>query len=229
MRNYFAHRFHEFNDGEALATALSHRIAQELSNSSTPSLAVSGGRTPTRMFQALAEQECRWPDTLVTLVDERWVDEQHADSNGALVRRHLLQHQAAAATFLPLYQSGEQVSAQATIEETLKQLPAALDVAVLGMGNDGHTASLFPEAEQLAAAMDMQQPARSLFVQPPVAPHLRLTLSRAYLSASKTLILHIQGEDKLATLQQALAEDDEMAMPIRAFLPLPQLEIYWCP
>ncbi|MFP8967234.1 6-phosphogluconolactonase [Pokkaliibacter sp. CJK22405] len=229
IAEHFNGRFNAFDNADALASALSSRIATDLGKSEKPTLAVSGGRTPTLFFQKLSNIELNWSQTSVTLIDERWVPESHKDSNGALVKANLLQSNAAAARFVPMFREGEQSEALAEIRADVAAFPAALDAGVLGMGNDGHTASLFPEASTLPEAMDLNQTERCLFVQPPEAPHLRLTLSRAYIQSANALYLHIQGEDKLATLERALSDNDVMAMPIRAFLDLPQLEIFWCP
>lgn len=222
-------RFHGFDSPASLSQALAQHISRELADASAErraSLAVSGGRTPIQLFEQLSPLPLSWQQIDITLIDERCVPADHTDSNAGLVQRHLLQQHAQQARFLPLYQQEESTEA---LNQRLSQLHWPLDVAILGMGNDGHTASLFPAAAELEAGLDPAQSQLCLSLTPPSAPHRRLTLSRRAISASKTLILHLQGDDKLATLEQALAGDDIRAMPIRAFLALPQLHIYWCP
>ncbi|MOA43911.1 6-phosphogluconolactonase [compost metagenome] len=103
-----------------------------------------------------------------------------------------------------------------------------IDVLILGMGDDGHTASLFPNSPNLAEALQVDGVRRCWPMLAPTVPHQRLTMSRALLASAKHKVLSISGQSKLTTLSTALAGDDVAAMPIRAFLQ-PTLEIYWCP
>ena len=137
----------------ALAEAVANCLRDCLHTQGHAVLAVSGGRSPIAFFEALSQAKLDWPNVTITLVDERLVPPQHADSNAVLVHRHLLQHTAAAARFLPLV--GEQTDVSdpaAALAEAETAFPTP-DIAVLGMGADGHTASLFPQAPQLAAAV----------------------------------------------------------------------------
>ena len=106
-----------------------------------------------------------------------------------------------------------------------------IDFAVLGMGNDGHTASLFPGGDMLEAAMADENDDRIFAMQAEGAGEPRLTFSAKALKAAKHLAMHIEGADKLATLDAALDGKDEMDMPIRTFLhdPEVQMTIYWAP
>ncbi|MGF0240632.1 6-phosphogluconolactonase [Rhodococcus sp. IEGM1300] len=223
---------HAFKSPALLAEGLALNVAEQLSNaikaSGTATLVVSGGRSPVAFFQHLAKQPLDWSKVVVTLADERWVPVEHADSNAGLLKRYLLQGPAAKAKFLSLY------SASATLEEAaqnadqlLAELPA-IDVLVLGMGDDGHTASLFANSPNLADALKVDGSRRCWPMLAPTVPHQRLTMSRALLASAKTTVLSISGQSKLTTLSAALAGDDVAAMPIRAFLQ-PTLEIYWCP
>jgi len=96
------------------------------------------------------------------------------------------------------------------------------------MGDDGHTASLFPASPNLKQALDLDNPRRCWPMRAPTVPHQRLSMSRHLLSTAKHTVLSVQGQAKLNTLTDALAGDDVAALPIRAFLQ-PTLEIYWCP
>jgi 6-phosphogluconolactonase len=153
---------------------------------------------------------------------------EHADSNAGLIKRYLLQGQAAKAQFLSLYSASanlEQAAEQA--DRLLSELPV-IDVLILGMGDDGHTASLFPNSPNLAEALQVDGVRRCWPMLAPTVPHQRLTMSRALLASAKHKILSISGQSKLTTLSFALAGDDVAEMPVRAFLQ-PTLEIYWCP
>ena len=112
-------------------------------------------------------------------------------------------------------------------DRLLAELPA-IDVLVLGMGDDGHTASLFPDSPNLSQALQPDGTRRCWPMLAPTVPHQRLTMSRALLATANYTVLSISGSSKLTTLSAALASDDVAAMPIRAFLQ-PTLEIYWCP
>jgi 6-phosphogluconolactonase len=223
----------EFRDKDQLAEALADAVAANLKAAVTArgaaSLAVSGGSTPARFFRALsARTDVPWDKVTVTLVDERWVDETSERSNGRLVKANLLTGRAAAATFVPLYQGGTEPDAYAA-GLAQRQVPAPLDVAILGMGNDGHTASFFPGGDALEDALTGEGPV--VAIRAAGAGEPRVTLTLKVLLASRALYLHIEGNEKVATLERADAEGPIEDMPVRAILRQTQtpLTIYWCP
>lgn len=176
-------------------------------------LVVSGGKTPTDLFKALAKTHIPWDKITVTLTDERCVSVDNPDRNERLVRHFLLQHHASKAHFLSLYKEGH------TLEQTehiIASLPT-FDAVVLGMGEDGHIASLFPCADELAMGMD-DHAAAVVLVSPKTAPHQRISLSKKRLLKSRTIFFHLLGQKKLTVLHQAMAEHDPMIMPVSAFL-----------
>lgn len=220
------------SDSQHLATSLAQAVADALRDAidshDHATLVVSGGRSPIAFFKALAQQPLPWAKVLVSLADERWVPVSHADSNEALVRQHLLQGPAAEARLLGLYHSAGSLEEAARLtEQTLSDLPP-IDVLVLGMGNDGHTASLFPDSPNLHEALQDDCPRRCLPMLAPTVPHQRLTLTLPLLKAARLPLLAIEGQGKLNVLEQALQHRDHKKMPISAFLGAP-LEIYWCP
>lgn len=213
---------------DALALAVAAALRQAIAERGQATLVVSGGRSPIAFFDALAQQALPWQRVLVSLADERWVPVNHASSNEALVRRHLLRGPAAEARFLGLYQVANSLEQAAELaDQALAELPP-IDVLVLGMGDDGHTASLFPGSPNLDLALQADCPRRVLPMQAPNAPAQRLSLTLALLAGARLPLLAIQGPAKLATLRAALAGDEVASMPIRALLHSP-LEIYWCP
>jgi 6-phosphogluconolactonase len=223
---------HEFKSPVLLADGLALNVAKQLSDAidarGTATLVVSGGRSPVAFFQNLAKQKLDWSKVVVTLADERWVPVEHADSNAGLLKRYLLQGPAAKAQFLSLYSATANLELAAEqADRLLAELPP-IDVLILGMGDDGHTASLFPNSPNLADALKVDGTRRCYPMLAPTVPRQRLTMSRALLASAKTTVLSISGQSKLTTLSAALAGDDVAAMPIRAFLQ-PTLEIYWCP
>lgn len=213
---------------EGLALAVAKQLSDAIDAQGSATLVVSGGRSPVAFFQHLAKQKLEWSKVVVSLADERWVPVEHADSNAGLLKRYLLQGPAASAQFLSLYSASanlEQAAEQA--DRLLAELPR-IDVLILGMGDDGHTASLFPNSPNLTQALQADGTRRCWPMLAPTVPHQRLTMSRALLASARFTALSISGQSKLATLNQALSGDDVAAMPIRAFLQ-PTLEIYWCP
>jgi 6-phosphogluconolactonase len=223
---------HEFKSPVLLADGLALNVAKQLSDAidarGTAVLVVSGGRSPVAFFQNLAKQKLDWSKVVVTLADERWVPVEHADSNAGLLKHYLLQGPAAKAQFLSLYSATANLELAAEqADRLLAELPP-IDVLILGMGDDGHTASLFPNSPNLADALKVDGTRRCYPMLAPTVPRQRLTMSRALLASAKTTVLSISGQSKLTTLSAALAGDDVAAMPIRAFLQ-PTLEIYWCP
>ncbi len=223
----------EFTDKQQLADALAEAVAGNLKagvqSRGAASLAVSGGSTPSRFLKALSERaDVPWGKVTVTLVDERWVDESSDRSNGGLVKANLLRGPAAAAAFVPLYQGGAEPDASAASAAQMA-VPQPFDAAILGMGNDGHTASFFPGGDSLAEALTAAGPV--VAIRAPGAGEPRVTLTLKVLLASRALYLHIEGEEKVETLKQAEAEGSVEDMPVRAILRQTQtpLTIYWCP
>ncbi|MDE2459323.1 MAG: 6-phosphogluconolactonase [Rhodospirillales bacterium] len=222
-----------FPDREVLAKALARDVAAALSARLAVQveamLAVSGGSTPGLFFAELSKAGLDWSRVIVTLVDDRWVPEASPRSNAALVRRHLLINNAAAARFIPLYNGAASPQAgRAAIEAQFAQLPLSLAAAVLGMGEDGHTASFFPGGDRLAVALASAQGQSVEAMNAPNAGEPRITLTLPVLLKADLLALHIEGEGKRVVLEQALAEGPVEAMPVRAVL-RHDPKIYWSP
>jgi 6-phosphogluconolactonase len=212
---------HIFENPEELARHFAADVAavlrKELPDKERAVLAVSGGTTPQLFFEALSREKLDWARVLVTLVDERQVDDTSPRSNARLVKANLIQNAAAKAQFVPLYQNPPAAS-----------LPS-FDVAVLGMGNDGHTASFFPGGDTLAEVLSPDSPPL-VDLTAPGSGEPRVTFSLQRLLNAGKLCLHIQGQDKMETLEKALGPGDVMAMPIRAVLRSDKpLDLYWCP
>ena len=222
-----------FPNREALAKALAHDVAATLSARLAVQveamLAVSGGSTPGAFFSELSQTALDWSRVIVTLVDDRWVPEESPRSNAGLVRRQLLVNNAAAARFIPLYNGAASPQAGlTTLEARFAQLPLSLAAAVLGMGEDGHTASFFPGGDHLAAALAPKQGQCFEAITAPNAGEPRITLTLPVLLKADLLALHIEGERKQEVLGQALAEGPVEAMPVRAVL-RHDPKIYWGP
>ena len=193
---------------QTLAADIAERLRAAVDQRGQALLAVSGGKSPVPLFQQLSQQALPWAQVTVLLVDERCVPPDHADSNSALVRQHLLQGEAAAARSCPFFDALPHFDADtdlptltATANQRLQPLPWPLDVAVLGMGEDGHTASLFPHAPGLEAALTSTDPVA--WTRPSTAPHARLTLTLPTLLAAHCLVLPLQGPTKQAVFERA--------------------------
>ncbi|WP_309043188.1 6-phosphogluconolactonase [Marinobacter sediminicola] len=213
-----------------LAGTVAEFLRMRLESAPRASLAVSGGSTPLPFFQALSHKALDWGRVDIILVDERWVEEADDASNTRLVKANLLQNNAAAARFFSLKQKGETPEdGLAAANAELVTLTRPLDVLILGMGNDGHTASLFPDAPELAHAMNLEIRETLAAMTPPSQAHPRITLTYAFMHRARFIALHLKGEDKLATLKKALSEPGGIfTMPVRGFLK-PGLQIFWSP
>lgn len=228
-------RWHRFDDRNTLDNALAERIAGTLEEGilqrASATLIVSGGSTPLGVFTQLGQRPIAWDQVRVSLADERWVPADHPDSNARLVQESLLQGMAASAEFVPLYTDGLSAQdAQAIVDQRLGVLDT-FDLVLLGMGGDGHTASLFPGSTALDRGLDLSNKNRCIAVTPLHAPHDRMSLTLSRLIDTRTLILHITGDEKRAVLEEAMATGDARRWPIAALAsaPVPQIEVYWAP
>lgn len=223
-----------FGSASELVTVFSQRIAdilkQAISEKGQASLVVSGGSTPLPLFKALSARSIDWSKVTITLADERWVDASDAASNEKMVREVLLQDKAAAATFIPLK------TAHDNAEDAVEQLTAAFnevglpfDVVILGMGEDGHTASLFPCSAQIEAGLDVNSPAMLIATQPTTAPHQRMSFTLRALVSSANVFLHLTGQKKRDVLEHALAHSTDLEKPIKAVCDKASVELMWAP
>lgn len=218
--------FHHAESALALALDLAGFVAQQLreglARRAQALLVVSGGSTPMPFFKALSGMALDWSRVYVTLADERWVPSDHADSNERLVREGLLQGLAASARFQPLFNGAVSPEVgQDTVTQALDGLPWPADVVVLGMGGDGHTASLFPHAAELTDALAEGDGPRCLPVAVPAAPNVpvpRLSLTRRALLDTRHLVIHVTGASKLALIEQAMHDGPVAQWPIRLAL-----------
>ncbi|KFG89738.1 6-phosphogluconolactonase [Sphingobium herbicidovorans NBRC 16415] len=212
---------HLFIDGALAAADMARRITVVLGDAiaarGVATIALSGGRSPRPVLEALSDAALDWEKVVVTLVDERWVAPDHADSNERLVRETLLRGEAARARFVPMKNgAADAYAGQAACEAGFAALPWPLDIVLLGMGEDGHTASLFPQAKELAEGLSTS--ALTLTVTPPAAPHQRMSLSAHAILKSRHIFLQIGGAAKKAVYDRALAGGPVKELPIRVAL-----------
>ena len=222
-------------NSEALARALARRVAEDLraaiAQRGQAKLALSGGSTPLRFLQALSHEALDWSRVLVLPVDERWLPSVHKRSNERLLRDTLLQNEAAPARLLPLFRpvaTPERALQAVMTQVALQALP--LDVAVLGMGEDGHIASLFPDLARRDIGLQPTGRAPVLAVRTAAAPEARMTLTLSAIFTAPALYLHFEGDAKRRVFDTAI-DDARSRLPIRALLaqaPVPP-QLFWCP
>lgn len=210
--------FKTYPDSEMLAIDVANALAEDLADALHQKdrvvLAVPGGTTPGPIFDALSAVDLAWDRVDVILTDERWVPEDHKRSNSALVKARLLTNRAMAARYLPLYAPAD------VPEDVLPELEAGIvgslpiDVAVLGMGADMHTASLFPNSEGLEVALASDAPVL-IPVRRDDLPDIRISLSARVLNGALRKHILIKGADKREALNAA-QNLPEVDAPIRA-------------
>jgi 6-phosphogluconolactonase len=228
--------FLQFSSQAELVAGLVGRIADSLSAAINKrggaSLAVSGGTTPKLMFEALSRVDLAWDRVLVFLVDERWVAASEKESNENLVRTHLLRNKAGAADFIGMKTAALTASdGEKECAARLKRIPAPYDVIILGMGGDGHTASLFPGAVKLPQAVDMASGRTCMAIAPVTAAHERMTLTLPAILNSREIMVHISGAEKQEVYQKAISAGAPEEMPVRYVLRQEKVPVtvFWAP
>lgn len=220
-----------FDSPNAMAAALAARIAGELSQSiaaqGSASLIVSGGQTPRRMFEQLSRQPLAWNKVKISLADERLVPATEPDSNERLVRDYLLQNEAQAAVFIPLWQ-GEGDPVESAVE-AISAMDKPFAVVVLGLGEDGHFASLFPGLQDLSRALGPGTSRIAIFVPAIAGRQPRVSLTLATLIDTNSLMISFEGEAKRQVFERALMPGPVEELPIRAILhqSIVPVDIYW--
>tara|TARA_R110002073_G_scaffold270385_1_gene433750 strand:+ start:601 stop:1299 length:699 start_codon:yes stop_codon:yes gene_type:complete len=220
---------------DAVLTTLLADIMAGLSNAveirDQASMLLSGGTSPGALYHMMAQQEFDWDKVWFGLSDERWVAPDHADSNEKLVHDTLLRHQAEAAHFIGLKSAALDVGDGAPVSnELVAGLPSPYDIVLLGMGVDGHMASLFPDSVDTPAALSddcamLCHPIRRGEGETP-----RISMTRNALLNSREIKLLIFGDEKWAVFEQARGQISNH-QPVSHILNQTQtpVTLYWAP
>jgi 6-phosphogluconolactonase len=214
----------------AVADDLAATLRQGIAERGSASLVLSGGRTPELMLAMLATRPLPWAQVQITLVDERYVAVSDPASNEHLIRTRLLRDAAGAAQFYGLMSEAQDAPAAAAAAwKRLANIRRPFDVVVLGMGEDGHFASLMPGSAELHAALTEDADPTCIATHPPLAPYERLSLNLPAVLQARSVRLQINGAAKWALYQRALAPGDREELPIRAVLRQSRVPVavYW--
>lgn len=217
---------------EAVAAEMAVELNRDIAEFGRARMLLSGGTTPAPVYQALAELDVQWDRVEVSLVDERWLSPQDRDSNAWLVKESFLAR-AEGAHFDPLVRIGKPLPEcvySANLQAQHSQRPC---LSVIGMGNDGHTASLFPGSKDLARALESTLPYAALDATGcPGANQwpLRITLTPHGLKQSRQRLLLLRGKQKLEVLKHALESNNPQLYPILNAIDLDgaKLRVHWC-
>lgn len=217
---------------DAASAAVAARIAglvdAQLDRDGKANFVVGGGSTPAKCFDYLSGYKLEWSGVQVALSDERWVPNDHNDSNERLVRNTLLKDAASSASLLSIYQDDLSVDERCDALQSEKP-ENGFACSMVGMGTDGHFASLFPDADCLEAGLDPDSPRFYMPVRTMASPHPRISMTLGALLESDEILLFFFGEEKLAVYENAHTVDK--TYPITALLEQEKtpVTLYWAP
>jgi 6-phosphogluconolactonase len=224
---------HFFDSRETASIAAAERLADALQRrldvQAEASLVVSGGTTPARCLEELSGVPLEWQRVHVLLSDERWVPGDDPDSNEAMIRKTLLQNCAAHANLLPIYDDTDTASRCQSLETDIRAIPFPFASALIGMGEDGHFASLFPDFEDLKIGLDVDYEGLCLPVSTAASPHPRLTLTLAALSRSDEVVLLFFGDAKRDVYEQAKLASNGFPVSRLLLQKRAPVHVYWAP
>jgi 6-phosphogluconolactonase len=227
---------HIFDDSEVMLDSLADFVAQQLTHAlmqqSTANMVVSGGSTPKPLYTRLQRKDEDWSKVTITLSDERWVSPTDPQSNQKMIQETLLMGLAGRAALVPLLTSHEEPArAEAVVAQRLNTLSKPYNLTLLGMGTDGHIASLFPDSPEIEAGFESTQPCIGVYPKKTETPRMSLTLQE--LLNSQRIVLLITGQDKWDVYQKALSDldGDALSLPVRALLAQKRVpvQIFWAP
>ena len=226
--------FNEFETRADAATAAGKRIIsalhRRLETGQNAAIVVSGGSTPAPVYSYMAHKELDWHRVHVLLSDERWVAADHPDSNENMLRTALERSRAAYAQIVPFVDLTKSIDKRCSeLNEEIGSLPLPFTSVLLGMGDDGHFASLFPDASELPQALDLQSPDSFVPVATASSPYPRISMTLAALLRSDEILLLISGAEKRDVLERAAAPGSELPVShLLRQLRVP-VDVFWAP
>lgn len=212
----------EFKSQEELLSSFCKEIINNLQKAikekGKASLLLSGGSTPKPLFEALSKIDIAWEKVNVGLCDERWIDSSSKNSNENLVKTNLFKNYAQKANFVSMFIKDLDINeAKDLCSQNIKNSLFPFDVLVLGMGEDGHTASIFPNNIKLDEAYDLNSECLCVNMIPSDAPYERMSLNKKAILSASNIYLHFEGEKKQEVFNQAL-KANAYDMPIASIL-----------
>ena len=230
MKNNNEHFFLEQKELiDTLSSKIIDNLQEAIQNKGSASLLVSGGSTPKPLFEKLSSFDIPWDKVKIALCDERWIDKNHKDSNEKLVRDSLLVNFAAKAQFISMYQEYLDIEdAQDVCSDIYEKELFPFDVLILGMGNDGHTASLFPNNIKLKEALETTK-GFCICMKPDTAPYERMSLTKTAILSATNIYLHFEGVEKQNVYKKVLEGASSNDMPVAAILnqDKKKIEVYY--
>ena len=230
MKNNNEHFFLEQKELiDTLSSKIIDNLQEAIQNKGRASLLVSGGSTPKPLFEKLSSFDIPWDKVKIALCDERWIDKNHKDSNEKLVRDSLLVNFAKKAKFISMYQEYINIEdAQDVCSNIYEKELFPFDVLILGMGNDGHTASLFPNNIKLKEALETSEHF-CICMKPDTAPYERMSLTKTAILSAINLYLHFEGVEKQDVYKKVLEGASSNDMPVSAILnqDKKKIEVYY--
>ena len=237
MVNKMSHSFEAFASASLMQQAacghITASLSKAVSQNGQASLLVSGGSSPRPTYEALSHADIAWDRIKVGLVDERWVAPDMSGSNAAFIAQTLMQNKAARAEFVPMKTQHDTAASGAnTVSALYSDRFRPLDLCIMGMGLDGHTASWFPNVADLETALDIENSELACAIdasgcEVAGAYSERMSLTLSAVMAAKEILLLISGEAKRAVLDAAHGKSVYDA-PVKAlFNAGPRLKIFW--
>ena len=230
MKNNNEHFFLEQKELiDTLSSKIIDNLQEAIQNKGRASLLVSGGSTPKPLFEKLSSFDIPWDKVKIALCDERWIDKNHKDSNEKLVRDSFLVNFAAKAQFISMCQEYLDIEdAQDVCSDIYEKELFPFDVLILGMGNDGHTASLFPNNIKLKEALETTK-GFCICMKPDTAPYERMSLTKTAILSATNIYLHFEGVEKQNVYKKVLEGASSNDMPVSAILnqDKKKIEVYY--